>query len=113
MVVATGSIPYQPEEFDYGQDPRVITNLDLEAMLKDEVPDAKRITFIACVGSRQGNHGLFTLLLHFNDRPGAAPAENGQKSACAVQGDPHLQPPGRGALRRGHAGWGAVLPLRS
>ena len=22
LVVATGSIPYQPEEFDYGQDPR-------------------------------------------------------------------------------------------
>ena len=57
LVVATGSIPYQPEEFDFGQDPRVITNLDLEAMLKDEVPDAKRITFIACVGARQGNHG--------------------------------------------------------
>ena len=35
----------------------MITNLDLEAMLKNEVPEAKRITFIACVGARQGNHG--------------------------------------------------------
>jgi heterodisulfide reductase subunit A len=26
-------------------------------MLKYEVPEAKRITFIACVGARQGNHG--------------------------------------------------------
>jgi heterodisulfide reductase subunit A len=57
LVVATGSIPYQPEEFDYSQDPRVITNLELDKLLENEVPDAERITFIACVGARQGSMG--------------------------------------------------------
>ncbi len=57
VVVATGSAPYQPAEFDYGQDPRVITNLELENMLRDGAPEAERITFVACVGSRQGNLG--------------------------------------------------------
>jgi heterodisulfide reductase subunit A len=57
LVVATGAIPYQPEEFNSSKDPRVITNLDLEARLQAEVPDAERITFIACVGARQGSWG--------------------------------------------------------
>jgi heterodisulfide reductase subunit A len=57
LVVATGSIPYQPEEFNFCQDPRVITNLDLEGLLKDGIPEADRITFIACVGSRQETAG--------------------------------------------------------
>ncbi|MEW5871946.1 MAG: hydrogenase iron-sulfur subunit [Chloroflexota bacterium] len=62
VVVATGSLPYQPVEFGYGQDPRqappVITNLELESLLaRGEVPDAERVTFITCVGSRQGQMG--------------------------------------------------------
>ena len=57
IVVATGSRPYQPVEFNYGQDPRVITNLEMEDLLQDGVPDAERITFIACVGARQGAIG--------------------------------------------------------
>jgi heterodisulfide reductase subunit A len=57
IVMATGSRPYQPREFNYGQDPRVITNLELEEMLKSTIPSAQRITFIACVGSRQGSSG--------------------------------------------------------
>jgi heterodisulfide reductase subunit A len=57
LVVATGAIPYQPEEFSCSQDPRVITNLELEDLLQHEVPDAERITFIACVGARQDSLG--------------------------------------------------------
>ena len=53
IVVATGSLPYEPTEFNYGVDPRVITNLELENLLKIGDPEAERITFIACVGSRQ------------------------------------------------------------
>ncbi|MBE9473972.1 MAG: hydrogenase iron-sulfur subunit, partial [Chloroflexi bacterium] len=45
--------PYEPTEFNYGNDPRVITNLELENLLKIGEPEAERIAFIACVGSRQ------------------------------------------------------------
>ncbi len=77
IIVATGGIPYQPEEFGYGQDPRVITNAELEKLLSykprlegstsaqgdlaafnfQPPTGADRITFISCVGSRQGNIG--------------------------------------------------------
>jgi len=57
IVMATGAVPYRPTEFGYGQRPDVITNLDLERLLEDGGPEAERITFIACVGSRQGDVG--------------------------------------------------------
>jgi heterodisulfide reductase subunit A len=57
IIIASGSEPYQPEEFNYGIDRQVITNLDLESILKVGVPSAERITFIACVGSRQDGIG--------------------------------------------------------
>jgi len=57
IVVATGSQPYQPSEFNYGRDERVITNLELEEILKSGAPAARQVTFIACVGSRQGKAG--------------------------------------------------------
>jgi heterodisulfide reductase subunit A len=57
VVVATGSKPYQATEFNYGSDPRVITNLELEYILNTGKPEADRITFVACVGSRQGCMG--------------------------------------------------------
>lgn len=53
IVVATGAHPYQPIEFGYGSDPRVITNLELEQSLRQGTFSAKRVTFVACVGSRQ------------------------------------------------------------
>jgi heterodisulfide reductase subunit A len=55
VVLATGAEPYSPREFGYGQDPRVITNLELEQVLHHV--DAQRVTFISCVGSRQGPMG--------------------------------------------------------
>jgi heterodisulfide reductase subunit A len=57
IVIATGSDAYQANEFNHGENPRVITNLKLEAWLKNGVPDAKSYTFISCVGSRQENIG--------------------------------------------------------
>jgi len=57
ILVATGAEPYQPNEFDYGQDPAVITNLELEDRLRENNVDVETITFIGCVGSRQGSMG--------------------------------------------------------
>ena len=57
LVVATGSVSYLPQEFNYENDPRVITNLELEDLLSHAIPPAERITFIACVGARQETHG--------------------------------------------------------
>jgi heterodisulfide reductase subunit A len=57
VVMATGSEAYAPTEFGYGSDPRVITNLELEGLIEEGGPDAERITFVSCVGSRQGRAG--------------------------------------------------------
>lgn len=55
VVIATGAQPYQPVEFGYGADPRVVTNLELEKMLREGTVSARQVTFVACVGSRQEN----------------------------------------------------------
>jgi heterodisulfide reductase subunit A2 len=55
VILATGSRPYQPTEFDYGSDPRVITNLELEG--KAAPANAEKVTFVGCVGSRQNGTG--------------------------------------------------------
>jgi heterodisulfide reductase subunit A len=57
IVVATGAEAYRPVEFGYGDDPAVITNLDLETLIAHDDVSAERITFISCVGARQGNIG--------------------------------------------------------
>ncbi|MEE9237505.1 MAG: FAD-dependent oxidoreductase [Thermoplasmata archaeon] len=55
IVMATGADSHTPKALSYGQDPRVITNLELEATLPDL--EAERVTFVGCIGSRQGNRG--------------------------------------------------------
>ncbi|KPK48219.1 MAG: hypothetical protein AMJ77_00505 [Dehalococcoidia bacterium SM23_28_2] len=55
IVLSMGARPYQPTEFKYGQDPRVVTNLELASMTPD-VP-GEHITFISCVGSRNDKVG--------------------------------------------------------
>jgi heterodisulfide reductase subunit A len=57
VVVATGSAAYEPSEFGRADDPRMITNLELEGLLLNGGIDAERITFISCVGSRQEDIG--------------------------------------------------------
>lgn len=55
IVLATGASPYRATEFEYGKDPRVITSLDLEKRI-DELK-GERVTFVACVGSRNEKRG--------------------------------------------------------
>ncbi|MCJ7622447.1 MAG: FAD-dependent oxidoreductase [Anaerolineaceae bacterium] len=57
VVVATGSRPYKPQEFDYGENGKVLTNLEMENILRVGVPQVDQITFVACVGSRQDRMG--------------------------------------------------------
>ncbi|MDR0310477.1 MAG: FAD-dependent oxidoreductase, partial [Acidobacteriota bacterium] len=54
-VIATGVHEYKPTEFLYGQDKRILTQLDLEKKIvenPDEIAGAKNIVMIQCVGSR-------------------------------------------------------------
>ena len=55
VVVATGIYEYKPTEFLYGQDERILTQLDLEKKIAEkpkEIAAAKNIVMIQCVGSR-------------------------------------------------------------
>ncbi|MDD1743543.1 MAG: FAD-dependent oxidoreductase, partial [Methanomassiliicoccales archaeon] len=52
IVVATGGKEYKPTEYLYGQDPRVMTQLELADRLSKKPLDAKVVTMIQCVGSR-------------------------------------------------------------
>ncbi len=55
-IIATGAREYQPEEYLYGQDPRVITHLELDRRFIADDPSLKAIqtaVFIQCVGSRE------------------------------------------------------------
>ncbi len=54
-ILATGAGEYRPQEYFYGTDPRVITQLELAARLRDEpelVQTWRRVIMIQCVGSR-------------------------------------------------------------
>ncbi len=55
IILATGVKPHKPVEFGYGNDPRIITLLDVEK-LRYEVP-GENIVFIGCVGSRNNGRG--------------------------------------------------------
>ncbi len=55
MVVATGAYESKPTEFLYGEDPRIITQLELENKIVTKSADiakAKKVVMIQCVGSR-------------------------------------------------------------
>ncbi len=52
IIVATGANEYRPTEYLYGQDQRVMTQLELEKKLEGGPLDAKRVVMIQCVGSR-------------------------------------------------------------
>jgi heterodisulfide reductase subunit A2 len=55
VVLATGAQPYRPDEFGYGAQPNVVTNVELEALLPN--PPGERITFVSCIGARTGELG--------------------------------------------------------
>jgi heterodisulfide reductase subunit A len=54
-VVATGGKESRPEEYLYGEDPRVMTHLEFDAVMRDNpgsLGKARSVVFIQCVGSR-------------------------------------------------------------
>jgi heterodisulfide reductase subunit A-like polyferredoxin len=57
IVLATGGEEWKPVgTYSYGNDDRVMTQMELETKLKEEsLPDAKRVTMIQCVGSRNND----------------------------------------------------------
>jgi heterodisulfide reductase subunit A-like polyferredoxin len=53
VILATGAHEYRPKEFLYGQDQRVLTQLELaERMEQGQLDDPKEVVMIQCVGSR-------------------------------------------------------------
>jgi heterodisulfide reductase subunit A-like polyferredoxin len=59
VVIATGGAEYQPTEYLYGQHPRVLTQLELEAKLVEDpasLPEEPRVVMIQCVGCREPDH---------------------------------------------------------
>lgn len=58
-IVATGAREYQPREFHYGDDRRIMTQLELErfmAFRAQEVSRWQRVVMIQCVGSRNAEN---------------------------------------------------------
>ena len=55
-VLATGASPLQPDEYHYGEDPRILTSLELDKKFMDgdtALAAANAAVFIQCVGSRE------------------------------------------------------------
>jgi heterodisulfide reductase subunit A-like polyferredoxin len=53
VILATGAHEYRPKEFLYGQDQRVLTQLELaERMEQGQLDDPQDVVMIQCVGSR-------------------------------------------------------------
>jgi heterodisulfide reductase subunit A len=55
-IMATGGAAYQPKEYAYGTDPRIMTSLALDRRIMDKDPGLKSLSsavFIQCVGSRE------------------------------------------------------------
>jgi heterodisulfide reductase subunit A len=57
VIVATGAKEYTPTEYLYGQDERVVTQLELEEKLANGGIDAKAVVMIQCMGSREEPRG--------------------------------------------------------
>ncbi|UCG45915.1 MAG: CoB--CoM heterodisulfide reductase iron-sulfur subunit A family protein, partial [Candidatus Bathyarchaeota archaeon] len=58
VIVATGGEEYRPSEYQYGVDPRIITQSELENRLStsDDVDKLNCVVMIQCVGSRDNTH---------------------------------------------------------
>jgi heterodisulfide reductase subunit A len=52
VIVATGAVEYQPTEYLYNRDPRVVTQHELEQDLAEGEFNAKNVVMIQCVGAR-------------------------------------------------------------
>ena len=57
VIVATGANNYQPSEYLYGQDDRIITQKELQKRLAEGAPEKPAtVVMIQCVGSRDDEH---------------------------------------------------------
>ncbi len=56
VIVAVGAQPSTPTEYLYGEDPRVMTQLEFEQKLAADEKIGERIVMIQCVGSRDDEH---------------------------------------------------------
>jgi heterodisulfide reductase subunit A2 len=64
VIVATGMREIEPEQgaFLYGKDPRVVTQLQLEGLIKEnELKDVKDVVIVNCVGSKNGERGCCSI----------------------------------------------------
>ncbi len=52
VIVATGAVEYEPTEYLYGKDPRVMTQHELEEQIANGKFKAKNVVMIQCVGAR-------------------------------------------------------------
>lgn len=55
VIVATGGRPFQPVEYRYGADPRVMTQVELARRIREDhrwARNRRRVVMIQCVGSR-------------------------------------------------------------
>ncbi len=56
VVMATGGSAFEPDEYEYGNDPRIVTSLQLDKMMMAKDPSLVSLqsaVFIQCVGSRE------------------------------------------------------------
>jgi heterodisulfide reductase subunit A len=56
VVVATGAVEYEPAEYLFGKNPKVIRQTDLGEMISEKGFKAKSVVIIQCVGSRDEEH---------------------------------------------------------
>ena len=57
VILATGANEYRPKEFLYGENERVMTQLELEARLEEKgAEDLNQVVMIQCVGSRNAEY---------------------------------------------------------
>jgi heterodisulfide reductase subunit A len=52
VVVATGALEYEPKEYGYGKDERIVTQFEFEKLLVKNKFKGKNVVMIQCVGSR-------------------------------------------------------------
>ena len=52
VIVATGAVEYEPTEYLYGKDPRIMTQHELEEQIAKGEFKAKTVVMIQCVGAR-------------------------------------------------------------
>ncbi len=66
IIVATGMQEIEPTGlFGYGDDPRVMTQLELDAMLRNKtLPDLSAVVMISCVGSKNETRGCCNIGCH-------------------------------------------------